>query len=75
MASRRVPLGPKNVEYPIIKSQKKPKSLVPPMDRADLVVLLRKINDQHCSPGLQICVIESDITNPTVSMISLLLVN
>ncbi len=66
MTSRRAPLGPRNGDYPPIKSQKKPKSSVPPMDRGDLVAVLRKINDIHCSPEVQVNVQESDLTNPAV---------
>ena len=56
------------MDFPPLKGkvQKKPKSLVPPMDKEDLIALLRKINDKHCSPEVQINIMESDLTHPTV---------
>lgn len=70
----RTPLRARNSEYPpkpVKGASKKPKTLVPPMDRESLLELLRKINN-FAIPNIRIQIMMNDLTHPTAERIELI---
>lgn len=68
MATSRIPLQSRgNLQGATKKSASSARSRGPSIDRAALLEDLRSISENFASPECQIDVIESDLTNPTVS--------
>ena len=73
----RTPLRARNSEYPpkpVKGASKKPKTLVPPMDRESLLELLRKINN-FAIPNIRIQIMMNDLTHPTVCNYIVIIMN